>query len=254
MSYTRRLKLTFAFWLIKLEQKKFDAWVKAFRILRNVVLDNSEVDDKPAHMTRFQAEDAFAGEATTKAIEQNLFMEVGRALSTWAYLEEIMVCIVSLLLTNSVNKAGVVMYSIINFGTWLIIISELFPHDELYAHLKPNWDKLTSRLRALKDVRDRLAHHSAFKSEIPAKFFKLTTIAPSPYDVRAKSMRYKPISPLEIGQFIITVTDVAKELAALVNEMEKIKFAHIEMLDAEIAKISGPNAYNKAVEAMKPKP
>src|SRR5205085_4156909 len=83
--------------------------------------------------------------------------------------------------------------------------------------------KLTSRLRALKDVRDRLAHHSAFKSEIPAKFFKLTTIAPSPYDVRAKSMRYKPISPLEIGQFIITVTDVAKELAALVNEMEKIK-------------------------------
>src|SRR5205085_7827417 len=59
--------------------------------------------------------------------------------------------------------------------------------------------KLTSRLRALKDVRDRLAHHSAFKSEIPAKFFKLTTIAPSPYDVRPSLCGTNPSHPSKSG-------------------------------------------------------
>ncbi|MEH2522578.1 MULTISPECIES: hypothetical protein [unclassified Bradyrhizobium] len=125
-----------------------------------------------------------------------------------------MVAVASLLLSNSIQKAGVVMYSIINFGTWLNIISELFPHEDLYAHLKPKWDKLNSRLRALKDIRDRLAYHSAFKSDIPAAIFKVTSIAPSPYDGRAKSIKYQPLTLLEIAEFGSAVLDMMRDLTA----------------------------------------
>jgi hypothetical protein len=193
MSYIRELKRKLRFKLIRFEEAKLDAYVKTFRLIRNKILDDSTTDKKAATKATFEAEDKEAGDKTTADREEAHFTEVGKALSTWASLEEILVGIVYLLLTDSVQKAGVVMYSIINFGTWLGIITELFPHEELYTHLKPKWDKLTSRLRALKDIRDRLAHHSAFKADIPAAIFKLTSIAPSPYDVRAKSLKYRPL-------------------------------------------------------------
>jgi len=141
------------------------------------------------------------------------------------------------------------MYSIINFGAWLGIITELFPHEELYTHLKPKWDKLTSRLRALKDIRDRLAHHTAFQSDIPAEVFTLTSLRPSPYDVRAKSMKYRPLTLIQIKEFYSALTDMAKDLTALAHEMEAIRSAHIDYLDAEIDKLSGPGVYDKAVAA-----
>jgi len=246
MSYLRELKRRLRFQLIKLEEAKFDAYVRAFRLIRNKILDDSDVTDKEKQRARFDVEDMEAGAKTTADAEAALFTEVGKALSSWASLEAILVGVASLLLSNSVQKAGVVMYSIINFGTWLGIITELFPHEELYTHLKPKWDKLTSRLRALKDIRDRLAHHSAFKSDTPAKIFKLTSIAPSPYDVRAKSLRYLPLSLLEIREFNAAVLDMMRDLTALVLEMEAIKSAHINYLDAEIDKLAGPGAYDRA--------
>jgi hypothetical protein len=251
MPYIRELKRKLRFKLLKLEEAKFDAYVRAFRLIRNKILDDSDTDDKPGKRAQFEAEDAEAGAKTAADFEQALFTQVGRALSSWAALEEIMVVIASLLLSNSVQKAGVVMYSIINFGTWLNIISELFPHEELYTHLKPRWDKHTSRLRALKDIRDRLAHHGVFKSDIPAAIFKITSIAPSPYDVRAKSMKYQPLTLLEIEEFGSAVLDMMRDLTTLVNEMEAIKKAHIDYLDAEIDKLSGPGAYDKAIAAKK---
>jgi hypothetical protein len=247
MPYIRDLKRKLLFALIELENRKFAAHVKTFRFIRNKILDDSDTDKKP-----FEAEDVEVDAKTKESREEALFTEVGKALSSWAALEEILVCIASLLLTNSVQKAGVVMYSIINFGAWLGIITELFPHEELYTHLKPKWDELTSRLRALKDIRDRLAHHSAFKSDIPAAIFKPTSLSPSPYDVRAKSMRYQPLTPVQIQEFYAAVADMAKDLTALVHEMEAIKKVDLEYLDAEIDRLAGTEkAYDKAVAARK---
>lgn len=195
-------------------------------------------------------EDIEAGAKTAADFEQALFTEVGKALSSWASLEEIMVCIASKLMTNSIQKAGVVMYSIINFGSWLSIISELFTHEELYAHLKPRFDKMTGRLRALKEIRDRLAHHSAFKADIPAAVFKVTSIAPSPYDVRAKSLKYQPLTLPEIREFGTSVIDMMKDMTALIIEMEAIHSAHIDKLDAQIDELAGPKAYDKALVSL----
>ncbi|MBR1196899.1 hypothetical protein JQ634_02260 [Bradyrhizobium sp. AUGA SZCCT0240] len=233
--------------LLKLEESKFNAYIRTFRFIRTKMLDGAE----PAEKASFETEDLEATKNTAAIHEMSLFTEVGKALSAWASLEEIMVCIASKLMCNSIQKAGVVMYSIINFGTWLSIISELLTHEELYTHLKPRFDKLTNRLRALKEIRDRLAHHSAFKSDIPAAAFKVPSLAPSPYDVRAKSLKYQPLTLLEIQDFGRSVVDMAKDLAALVHEMEAIHSAHIDYLDAQIDKFAGPGAFSKAIAAKK---
>jgi hypothetical protein len=254
MSFIRDLKRKLLFKLIRLEDRKFAAYVETSRIIRTKILESANAPDadKKRLELEFEAEDLDADSKAKASLERDLFTEVGKALSAWATLEEILVCVASLLLTNSVQKAGVVMYSIINFGAWLSIIAELFPHEELYTHLKPKWDKLTSRLRALKDIRDRLAHHSAFKSDIPAAIFRVSSLAPSPYDVRAKSKKYKPLTLTEIREFGGALIDMGKDLTALVLEMEAIKSAHIAYLDAEIDKLSATEgAYNKARAAKK---
>src|SRR5882757_11102239 len=53
----------------------------------------------------------------------HLFTITGNALSSWARMEQKLVMIACCLLrTNKVEKAGVVMYSIINFSVWLSLI------------------------------------------------------------------------------------------------------------------------------------
>lgn len=249
MSLIRRLKRRFLFKLIQLENIRFAAHVRTFRLLRNMML----VGESEKRRQQVLDEDLDVDTKTQASLEEALFTEVGKALSSWASLEEILVCVASFLLTNSVEKAGVVMYSIINFGTWLSIISELFPLSEAHAHLKPRWDKLTSRLRALKDTRDRLAHHSAFESQTPSWLFKVKSIAPSPYDVRSKSKKYKPLTLEQIREFYAAITDMIRDLAALVNEMEDLQDAEIAKLEAELdERYGGEDVFKKAVTATKP--
>lgn len=249
MSLIRRLKRKLLFKLIQLENIRFAAHVRTFRLLRNMIL----VGESEKRRQEAIDEDRDVDTKTQVSLEQALFTEVGKALSSWASLEEILVGVASLLLTDSVEKAGVVMYSIINFGTWLSIISELFPLSEAHAHLKPRWDKLTGRLRALKDTRDRLAHHSAFESQTPSWLFKVKSIAPSPYDVRSKSKKYKPLTLEQISEFNAAIKDMVRELVALVNEMEALQDAEIAKLEAALdEQYGGKDVLQKAVAAIKP--
>ena len=94
------------FKLIKLEEAKFIAYVKAFRLLRNKILDGKHADKE----LQYEAEDAEANSKFAATSDQALFTQVGKALSCWAALEEMLVCIASLLLTTDIKKAGVVMY------------------------------------------------------------------------------------------------------------------------------------------------
>jgi hypothetical protein len=89
-----------------------------------------------------------------------LFRGIGAALSAWSKMEEIMVVIAMQLLRTSPEKAGVVMYSIINFNTWLSLIHYLFEHDDDFQNFKGRFDKIGERIRRIKDQRDQLAHHS----------------------------------------------------------------------------------------------
>ncbi|MEH2522577.1 hypothetical protein V1288_000486 [Bradyrhizobium sp. AZCC 2176] len=64
MPHIRELKRKLRFKLLKLEEAKFDAYVKAFRLIRNKILDDSDTDDKPGKRAQFEAEDAEAGAKT----------------------------------------------------------------------------------------------------------------------------------------------------------------------------------------------
>jgi hypothetical protein len=89
-----------------------------------------------------------------------LFTSVGGAISTWAKMEESLVVLVACLLRISGQEAGLMMYSILNFNSWLSIISDLFEMNEEFRPFQKRWNKLSERIRRIKDRRDQLAHHS----------------------------------------------------------------------------------------------
>jgi len=145
---------------------------------------------------------------------QWLFTYVGQALHVWGQMESTLVAISSLLIKTEADKAGVIMYSIINFQVWLQLINELFPLEPKYMPLKPRWDKLAARLRALKDTRDRLGHHVVHTRD-DTGLEDGTSLRPATYDLRSKSQKYQSLSR-------DSVSDVNTSLAALVTAMAEI--------------------------------
>ena len=147
-----------------------------------------------------------------------LYLVVGSALTAWATMEEVMVLILALLLRVPDEKAGLILYSTINFNVWISIIDELFAIDELHASLKPRWNKIAERLRRLKDGRDRIAHHAVRGKESVSPFAG-TTLRPARMDVRQKSLKYKPLANDDIMEFSSQVSNVGKDLNALAKKM-----------------------------------
>jgi hypothetical protein len=172
---------------LRFKRVRFEAAVMAFIFerLQSLTLDVIDDDDKKREQQLVHQK---YNQEMKEEFENGLFTSVGKALSAWAGLEQCLVSATAGLLFTTEKKAGIVMYSIVNFGAWLGIVGELFVEDELFAHLKPKWDKLSSRLRALKDMRDRIAHHSVFSANTPAAIAKFTALKPSPFDSRSSSL------------------------------------------------------------------
>jgi hypothetical protein len=121
---------------------------------------------------------------------------VGRALSFWARMEELLVVITSILLGTQFTKAGIIIYSIVNFHIRLNIINELFLLEPRYGKLESKWNKIAEKLRILTDTRDRLAHHTIYSisSEDNASAKVLdTSLRPARLDLRRKSQKYHPL-------------------------------------------------------------
>jgi hypothetical protein len=151
-----------------------------------------------------------------------LFTSVGHALSAWAQMEESLVAIAGLLLSTRFTKAGVVMYSIINFSVWLAVIDELFSLEAEYAAVKPKWNKINERLRKLKDVRDRLAHHTIHTGPRGTTFADAPGLNPARLDTRRKSQKYQPLNFDQVNEFSHSVAKVTLDLAALIDAMTEI--------------------------------
>jgi hypothetical protein len=167
--------------------------------------------------------------ARLSASDQDLFHRVaGHALTAWAKMEENLVMLVAVLLLVRSSKAGLILYSIMNFNTWLTIIDELFILEPRYIQFKPRWDKICASLRRNKDYRDRLAHHPIDREsndDIKGK----ATSRPSRFDVRRKPQSFRPLTVDQVIQFserIITITD---ELQDLLDEM--IEYVGSESLE-----------------------
>jgi hypothetical protein len=192
-------------------------------LLRPVVtkLGSGETNEKFA--AQWAAHDQAQGEEWKSVHRRALFTNVGLALSQWAGMEDLLVGIACLLLrTHESAKIGIVLYSIVNFNTWLSIIGELFSQEPLYAPLKPRWNKLSERLRALKDTRDRLAHHTIYDGPRAKTYEGDTALRPGTFDSRTKSQKYQPLDYDQISAFIESVNNVVGDLTALLNSMTEM--------------------------------
>jgi hypothetical protein len=148
--------------------------------------------------------------------EQNvLFATVGRALTAWSKMEESMVAMVGLLLRVPTEKAGLMMYSILNFNSWLGILNDLFALDNTLATFQKRWSKISERARKIKDKRDQLAHHSVVMN--PDSF---PAIRPSRFDVRQKTKLQKQLDAHEINEFTEAVIGITVDVQALIDAMD----------------------------------
>jgi hypothetical protein len=165
----------------------------------------------------------------------DLFSAVGKALTSWALLEEMVVNVFSMLNRSTQTKAGAILYSIINFNTWLSITTDLFAQDELYGSFRPRWNKLSSRMRTLKDTRDRIAHHSAVVPDTLVEIVALTSLKPSLYDTRPKSLKYSPLTTDQIAEFSYKIADVLRGLEDMIDEMKKVSDTHLRKMEIEFS-------------------
>lgn len=198
------------------EQLRLQATIPILHLLRRVIFRLGSQDQKQQFTAEWATHDQDLAEKTERLYRQGVFTNVGLALSAWAGMEELLVAIAGLLLgTNDFAKVGTVMYSIISFSVWLGIIDELFSQAPLYSPLKPKWNKINGRLRGLKDIRDRLAHHTIYSGDGTPS----TALKPARFDVRQKSQKYQPLDYEQTSKFIDSIGDTNADLRALLEAM-----------------------------------
>jgi hypothetical protein len=146
---------------------------------------------------------------------------IGMSISSWVIIEYIMIGIFVTLARCDLDVAGIVLYSNMNFGSWISMITEILALRTEQKENSKKWGKLAGELRALKDTRDRLAHDTTlgFLTDIPDK------LAPSSWDVRSKSRRHKPLSPADIEVFLEEVTVLSIKLEHFCNSVADVALA-----------------------------
>jgi hypothetical protein len=158
--------------------------------------------------------------STAMSEERELFyISIGQGITVWTGTETLLVQIAARLLCTSELKAGLVLYSITNFFSWLTIIDDLFTMEPKFASLKPEWGPIAEKLKALNDTRVRLAHHTAWGcQQIHGKSF----LRPGFFDVRPKSRKYPPLTASEIVAFSQRVRSVYKQMDAFLEKMNAV--------------------------------
>jgi hypothetical protein len=127
-----------------LERFRLRAALALLNLMRPLVIKLGSHDQKREFAAEWETHDQEMGEKWRSEHRRALFANVGLALSQWAGMEDLLVGIASLLLrTHEGAKVGIILYSIVNFGTWLSIIGELFSQEPRYVTLKSRWNKIS---------------------------------------------------------------------------------------------------------------
>jgi hypothetical protein len=227
---TRRIKQSYS-WL---DLIRIAARLEAMRTIRRQTVEKLGSKEDVAYLTVREKEEIALEQ---RQFELSLFSAVGKALTAWAQIEDLVVALFSMLIGSSQTKAGVIFYSIINFGTWLSIVTELIAQDELYSPFQARWNKLIGRLRGLKEVRDRVAHHSAIVPDTIVDLVSLTSLKPSIYDTRSKSLNYSPLTTSQIEEFFHRMIDVAKDLESLIDDMKAVGDKKLQEAEEEFQRL-----------------
>ncbi len=180
---------------------------------------------------KIEADALDAVEDISKIQTEHLHASVGRAISLWAVLEGLLVMMAGILLQTSRVRAGVVMYSILNFNVWLQVIDDLLAMDSKYSHLTPRWNKISKRLRTLKEMRDRIAHHTTYDEKAASSIVANLTLRPAVLDARQKSKKYQPLNVDQIGEFMYSINAVVLDLGELITGMLEAFEKHGPSLD-----------------------
>jgi hypothetical protein len=159
-----------------------------------------------------------SAEPTPWEMHEGLYSSVGQAISFWASMEGKIVQIAAKLLETTDEKAGLVLYSIMNFFAWLPITDELFGLEPRYNSVKDDWGQASNKLRALNDIRVRLAHHTIW--DHPDQDLALR---PGRFDARAKSKKHAPLTDLEIATFTGELIKVEDQLEAILKAMSGLE-------------------------------
>ena len=167
-------------------------------------------------------------DSIARELREDTYATIGKSITAWSTTESILVTIATMLLDTRPEKAGLVLYSINNFHTWLSIIEELFAIDPQFTPLRPEWIAISNRLRKLNDTRVSLAHHALG----PGKGFKhfvetdnddlsgiFPTLRPDSSDTRTKSKKHTPIGLEQLSEFIHELATTQKMMATLIDRM-----------------------------------
>jgi hypothetical protein len=185
-------------------------------------------------------------DSIARELTEDTYASIGKSITAWSTTESILVTIAAMLLDTQSEKAGLVLYSINNFHTWLSIIEELFAIDPQFTLLRPEWIAISSRLRKLNDTRVSLAHHALG----PGKGFEhfaetdnddlsgiFPTLRPASSDTRTKSKKHKPIGLEQLSEFIHDLATTQKLMTTLINRMLPIHLKEKQELLAKIQQI-----------------
>jgi hypothetical protein len=180
-----------------------------------------------ARAAELEAEVQEIAEKSKKHQEWTLYTAIGQTLCQWATMEEMLVGIASLLLrTGEFSKVGTIMYSIVNFNTWLGIIEDLFLQEPRYVTLTPKWTKLSDRIRGLKTTRDRLAHHTIYRGDKVGTISGDTSLRPGRFDLRKSAQKHQPLDYDQIHEF-------SRSLDVIHNDITKLLEAMTDLLNRE---------------------
>ncbi len=160
-----------------------------------------------------------------------LYATIGQTLSAWARMEETLVAIAALLLRLHTSKAGLIMYSIINFNVWLTLIHDLFSMDPILHVHRKRWNKISERIREIKDKRDQLAHHPVRESELRVP----------KYDTRHKTKRQHPLNAREVVNLSEKILAITDDTIALIEDMGRTIVASGEKIDIQVPYASTPS-------------
>jgi hypothetical protein len=193
-------------------------------------------------------------DSIARELREDTYATIGKSITAWSTTESILVTIATMLLDTRPEKAGLVLYSINNFHTWLSIIEELwlsiieelFAIDQQFTLLRPEWIAISNRLRKLNDTRVSLAHHALG----PGKGFEhfvetdnddlsgiFPTLRPDSSDTRTKSKKHTPIGLEQLSEFMHELATTQRMMATLIDRMLPIHLTEKQELLAKIKQL-----------------
>lgn len=143
--------------------------------------------------------------------QMEAYAAIGEGISTWAAMESLLVLLAAGLLKIETVQAGTIFYNILNFHSWLTILSELFESstEEEARAVAAQWHELTPTLTTLNSIRVRLAHQVLNERDLT-----VIPVALNPTK-KAKAEKAKRISKKEIVKFRTDIHEMNKKLIAL---------------------------------------